>query len=84
MEAEDAQSHKASGTTFSPVKKQYATVQDRAEFVRWAQENEPDLIQYKERGAELNSLVRQRLDDGEVLPPGVGFYDREYISQRNA
>lgn len=53
-------------------------------FVKWAESNDPDLIQYKERGAELNSLVRQRLDDGEPLPPGVGFYDREYISQRTS
>ncbi len=83
MEAEEAENHKTRGTLFSPVRKQYASVQDRTEFVDWALANEPELVAYKERGAELNALVRQRLDDGEVLPPGIGFYDREYISQRS-
>ncbi len=83
MDAEETESHKTYGTLFSPVKKQFATVQDRSEFVKWALAHEPELVQYKERGAELNQLVRQRLDDGEPLPPGVGFYDREYISQRS-
>lgn len=82
MEAEEAENHKTRGTLFSPVKKQFASIQDRDEFIKWALDNDPDLVQYKERSAELNALVRARLDDGEPLPPGVGFYDREYISQR--
>ena len=83
MRDSDTESHKTRGTLFSPVTKQYASVQDRGEFVEWALSNEPELVAYKERAAELNALVRQLLDDGEVLPPGIGFYDREYISQRS-
>lgn len=84
MEAEGASGHKADNTTFTPVTKEYGTVQDRSVFVTWALEHEPELVEYKERGEQLNALVRQRLDDGEELPPGIWFYEREYISMRNA
>ncbi len=71
------------GTLFSlnPVQ-HYATVQDRQAFVEWAQDNAPELVEYKERGTELTSLIRAALDDGEELPPGVGFYDKQSISVR--
>ncbi len=82
MEAEEAENHKTRGTLFSPVAKQYAQIQDREAFVEWALANEPELVQYKERSAELNALVRAALDDADELPPGVGFYVRSYISQR--
>lgn len=84
MESEDAQSHRTDGTTFSPVEKIYASVQDRSAFVAWAKANDDELIEDKERGVLLSALVRERLDNGEELPPGVGFYTREYISMRAA
>lgn len=84
MEQDGIESQRSYGTTFSPVQKVYAQVQDRSAFVAWAKENDEELIQDKERKTELDRVVRTALEDGQELPPGIGFYTREYISQRNA
>ncbi|MGZ6854889.1 MAG: gp33 family protein [Mycobacteriaceae bacterium] len=84
MEAEGTDSLKADGTSFSPVKLEFGTIQDRQAFVAWAQENDPELIEYHERDEQLNALVRRLLDDGQDLPPGSSFYTREYISMRSS
>jgi len=84
MDDEGCESQRVDGTTFTPVKQQYGTVQDREAFVEWAEANDPELIERKERGSLLNQLVRERLDNGQGLPEGVGFYTREYISMRNS
>lgn len=84
MEGEEAESHKTAGVLFVPTRRPYGTVQDRQEFVKWAQENAPELVEAKERKGLVNEIVRQRLDDGEDLPPGVGYYVKEYVSQRAA
>ena len=47
MEAEGTDSLKADGTSFSPVKLEYGTIQDRQQFVAWALENDPELVEYK-------------------------------------
>lgn len=82
MEAEDTDAVKVSGVLFSPTETVYAKMDDRTEFVEWARENAPELIEDRERKELTNQLVRERLDNGEVLPPGLGFYVRQYISQR--
>lgn len=84
MEAEEVDGLKTGGTTFSPVEQVYATVQDRSEFVAWAKATDPELVADKERGSLLNALVRQRLDDGEELPPGIGFRTQAYVAMRNS
>lgn len=84
MRSEGVESMKVEGTLFVPTETVYAQIQDRQEFVAWAEENDTELIEPKERKEILSQMVRQRLDDGEPLPPGVGFYVREYISQRAA
>lgn len=82
MEAEGCESQRVDGITYSPVRgKVYHTIQDRTAFVAWAKENRPELIELKERGDLCNSLVRERHENGEPLPDGLGFYPREYISQ---
>jgi hypothetical protein len=59
MDAEGAESTSADGTTYSPVSKEYATVQDRTRrSCSWALENDSELVEYKERGEQLNALVR--------------------------
>lgn len=83
MAEEGVESIKHGGTLFVPVETNYGQIQDRAEFVAWAEENRPELIERKERQKLVNELVREHLDSGEVLPPGVGFYTRQYISQRS-
>lgn len=84
MEEEENEGIKADGTNFVPSATVYATVQDRSAFVEWATENDPELIEPRERGELINQLVREHLDDGRPLPPGLGSYVREFISQRAA
>jgi hypothetical protein len=63
----------------------WSTARSRTAGVReWALENDPELVEYKERGEQINALVRRLLDDGAEFPPGLGFYEREYISMRTA
>lgn len=82
MEQEGVDSLKADGTLFVPASTIYAQIQDREAFIEWALANEAELTERKERKELLNALVRERIDNGEALPPGVGFFTREYISQR--
>ncbi len=75
---------KQGGTNFVPAETIYGQVQDRTEFVAWAEENEPELLEPKERKELINELVRQKLDDGQPLPPGLTFRVQSYVSQRAA
>lgn len=84
MENEDVQSLKSSENLFVASSTEYGTVQDRSEFVTWAKDNAPELIAEKEEAGLLNSLVRQRLADGQELPPGVGFYTKDNVAVRKA
>jgi hypothetical protein len=85
MEAADKQGSKAFGMSFTLTKPtHFGQIQDRSVFVTWAEENDPELVETKERAALLNALVRAKLDDGEPLPPGVGFYSRQHISMRDS
>lgn len=82
MAAGKIESQSVDGTRFTPTSTIYSSVQDRQAFVAWAKETDDSLIEDKERKEVLNQIVRQCLDDGDELPPGIGFYTREYISQR--
>lgn len=84
METEDgiASARKLDGLTYSPNRTPYATVQDEDRFIEWAKENDNALIEIAAREGLLNQLVRQALDNGEELPPGIGYYTREKISIR--
>jgi hypothetical protein len=75
---------KKDGINFVPVTTIYGQIQDRAEFIRWAEDENPELLERKERSELINELARQCLDDGEEFPPGLGFRTRPYISQRSA
>lgn len=82
MDQEDVQSIKAGGTNFVRAETTFGTVQDRSEFITWAESNKPELVETKERKKLVNELVRECIDNGESLPPGLGFYVNQYISQR--
>lgn len=84
MEDEQVEGIKQGGTNFVPTKTIYGQVQDRNEFIKWALANEPELVEYKERGELINELARSLLDDGEPFPPGLSFRVKEFISQRAA
>lgn len=75
---------KVDGIGFTPVETTYGTIQDRSVFIEWAEAHDPELVKRVEAKDRLNELVRRHHDDGEPLPPGVGFYTREYVSQRAA
>jgi len=75
---------KIDGINFVPSETVYANVQDRAAFVEWARTHDEELVEDRERKALLNQLVRERLDNGEPMPPGIGFYVRETIAQRSS
>lgn len=61
----------------------YATVADLDEFLAWAASNglEAEFTEINAIKGRLNELVRQRLQDGEELPPGLDFYRKNYISK---
>lgn len=82
MESEQTESQRVDGTLFIPTKTVYGQVQDRAAFLEWAQDNDEELFERTERKKLVNQLVREKLDNGEELPPGIGFYVRKYVGQR--
>ena len=84
LEQDGVDSIRVDGVLFVPAETTYGTIQDRSAFIEWAKENAPEMFEEKERSGLVNELVRERLDNGEPLPPGVGFYVREYVSQRAA
>lgn len=87
MEAEKTDGVKADGTSFSRITgegKESGVVQDRKAFVAWALENDEELVEYKERGEQLNAFVRRLLDDGAEFPPGLAFRSTPYVSMRTA
>jgi hypothetical protein len=84
MRSQDVSSAKVGGVQFVTASTTYAQVQDKSEFIKWAQENEPELVAPAPRKGLLNQKARECLDNGEPLPPGMGVYEREYISQRTS
>jgi hypothetical protein len=82
MKDEDVTSVTSGGVHFVRTSTTYAQVQDKSALIEWAQENEPELVAPAPRKGLLNAKARECLDNGEPLPPGMGVYEREYISQR--
>jgi hypothetical protein len=62
----------------------YAAVQDRGALHAWAKANRPSLLRQEENKALLNALVRERIRDGQPLPPGLGAYPRKSVNVRRA
>ncbi len=84
MDNEGVNGIKVGPTNFVPIETNYGQVQDRAAFIEWAEAEQPELIEPRERKALINELVNEALDNGTPMPPGLGFYTRQYISQRNS
>jgi hypothetical protein len=84
MDQEGVQGIKVGNTNFVPVETNYGSVQDRAAFIEWANEHDKSLLETKERKSLINELVREHLDNGIPMPPGLGFYCKQYISQRSS
>lgn len=84
MDANDIEGVKTDGINFIPTKTVYGQITDRNAFIAWAEENDDELIEPKERKSVLNERARQLIDDKEEFPPGMGFRVEEYVSQRSA
>jgi hypothetical protein len=84
MDATGVDAVKIDGTLYSKYAKPYGSVADKSALYQWAVDegNAPELFDTKPREAVINEFVRQRLDNGEELPPGLNFYVKQTISQR--
>lgn len=82
MEQEETDSIASGGTLYTKAQTIFAAVQDESAFQEWATTHDEQLIEAKVKKDLLNQLVRERLDNGEELPPGVGFYPKDYISKK--
>ena len=74
--------HKTTDANFVRKSTIYAQVQDIEQFAEWCRENDvtDEFVKEAPQKDRLNELVRQRIDDGQTLPDGVGWYSRDYIS----
>lgn len=85
MDAEKTASHKSeAGVGFAKYEQTFAQIQDREKFIEWALENDPDLVQHREREDLVNQLARQRLDDGQGFPPGLSYRQNFKVGVRGA
>lgn len=85
MDAEKVGGLKVGDVNYVPAETTYINVQDLDEFVKWAEaEGHTEFLKLDANKKALNEEMHRRLDDGEALPPGIGFYVKEYVSQRAA
>lgn len=84
MEQQDTESQKVAGVNFVRYQQTFGSIQDRSEFVKWAEENEPELIESRERKELINQKVRELLDNGQEFPPGLGFRVNDKVGVRGA
>lgn len=68
---------------FVRAETEYAQVQDETELLAWAEIEMPEIFEQKPRKKILNELVKERLNSGQPLPPGLGFYVKQYVSVRS-
>lgn len=70
----------AQGNYQVPEPTWFAQVQDFGAFERWAEANEPGLLRRDHKvSKQMNELVRDRIEDGSPLPPGLGAYPRRPV-----
>lgn len=77
------------GHKFRPKAVDYAVVQNLDLLLPWLREHEgyiPDspengLAQIKLSKGELNRIVREKLDNGEPLPPGLGSFTKTEVGK---
>lgn len=81
MDASGVSSITVDGVQFTRKSTIFGSVADKSAFIEWAEENAPDLVAPAPRKALVNELVRQKIDNGEDLPPGLNFFARQYVSQ---
>lgn len=70
--------------TFVASETTFAQIKDRAVFEAWAATQDESYFddEPKPREALLNQLVREKIDNKEPLPPGLGVYGRRRVTVR--
>lgn len=82
MVSEDMPSFKHGNVTYTKHSTEFGQVQDADAFKRWCdEEGEEDFFQPTPRKKLINELVRERIRNSQPLPPGIGFYTNDYVSQ---
>lgn len=82
LEARGVLGHKTTTHTFSLRTTLYGHVEDVDAFRAWAEENGEDDTYFRTEEAKgrINELVRDCIETGQPLPPGVGWYPRKQIT----
>ena len=82
MESEDLWTIRTGTHTFSAKETIYGQVQDEDAFRAWVKDNEleEEFFQSQEVKGRINELVREAIESGRELPPGLGWYPRKYVS----
>lgn len=82
MESEDLWTVRTGTHTFSAKETIYGQVQDEEAFRAWVQDQglEEEFFRSEEVKGRINELVREAIDSGRDLPPGLGWYPRKYVS----
>lgn len=69
------------GFRFRPVTQDYAVVQDADALREWLHGYDEGLLEDKFKQGELNRIVREKLDNNESLPPGLGSYTKTRVAK---
>ena len=82
LKDEGLDSHSYGGYSYVPKSTVFGKVNGPEAFYAWCEENNmvDEFFTDKPVGERVHSIVRDRLDSQQDLPPGVSFYNREYIS----
>lgn len=85
MEALGLDSFTANGRIWTPGVEPHPIVKDRDQLRRWAQDVMPDAIPEPQLPWNtLKAVTKERLEQGETLPPGVDVYLKPKFSRRKA
>lgn len=73
---------KHDGVHYIPKATVYASVQDLDAFAAWCKANDliEEFIVDSAAKGRVNELVRRCLDNAEELPPGIGWYEKQYVA----
>ena len=83
MQQEGVDSTKIDGTQYVRKATVYGQVQDMDAFTEWCKadpDRAGDFLKEAVEAGRINEMVRGMIDSGEELPPGLGFYTKEYVS----
>lgn len=83
MDGEELENVRVKGTNYGPKTSRFGVIQDQSAFIKWAMAHKPELIQPKPRQKLINEEVNRRLDDGQPLPDGLGYYEKPWVSRRS-